>query len=443
MKKIWFRSDDHFNNYNVNKYCNRPFIHEVKENKIYYRDKFIKECDNNESAIKEAVNLTVKEMNLTFIEKWNSKVSPEDTVYYLGDFAFPCSFEEGKKLLNKLNGYKILITGNHDKSKKIMLEMGFNEVYENLEIKLRDQKILLSHYPYIDKFITYNSRFPKKIEQFNKSKPEMNEIICKLFKDIDLNDIKKTLDNYKEYEFKNKLEILFNANLDPSKEENRKYINYRKTIFNILIGTKLDNKGHILLHGHTHSKIQRVSNMINICSDAWDFEMVSEDDVFNLINEYKEEFDFLMKNGSIEKFMENELKYIEYCFYDYKSNDDYFKDSKKIKDMFELFNNIKKNQLITKIPQSYTPEWYKTAIKYNCFLDVKNLEKGCFYSGECRNANVAYWNGTKFLHIRSKFGSEFIEEINHPLNDNGFDLFIPYKKVEMSQDYIDKFLKML
>lgn len=444
MKKIWFRSDDHFNNYNVNKYCNRPFIHQVKENKIYYNNEFIKECLDNEQSIKEAVNLTVKEMNSTFIEKWNSKVSKEDTVYYLGDFAFPCSLEEGKKLLKKLNGYKILITGNHDKSKKIMQEMGFDEVYDTLEIVLRDQRLLLNHYPYVDKYITYNTKFPKKIEQYNKTKPEMNEIVSKLFAEINLEDIKWALDNYKEYEFKNKLEILFNANLNPENELNKKYINYRKTLFNILIGTKLENNGLILLHGHTHSKTQRVSNMINVCSDAWNFEMVNEDDIFNLIEEYNNEFNFLMKNESLDEFIKNENKYIEYCFYDRKSNgSQYSRDSKKINDMRDLFQTIKEKNIISKIPESYSNEWYNVAIKYNCFIDNNHLEKGSFYRGECRNSNVAYWNGIKFLYIRTKFGSEFIEEINHPKDDNGFDLFIPYQKIEMPQEYIDKFLKML
>ena len=48
------------------------------------------------------------------IEKWNNKVSNEDTVYILGDFSFKLQKSAAIKILRQLNGKKVLIKGNHD-----------------------------------------------------------------------------------------------------------------------------------------------------------------------------------------------------------------------------------------------------------------------------------------------------------------------------------------
>jgi hypothetical protein len=53
------------------------------------------------------------------------------------------------------------------------------------------------------------------------------------------------------------------------------------------------------------------------------------------------------------------------------------------------------------------------------------LEVGKEYSGRCRNTNVATWNGKQFEYTRYKFGTSFIETINHFEDDNGSDLFVP------------------
>lgn len=44
-------------------------------------------------------------------QAWNETVSPKDKVYHLGDVAIP---RHGLKVLEKLNGRKVLIKGNHD-----------------------------------------------------------------------------------------------------------------------------------------------------------------------------------------------------------------------------------------------------------------------------------------------------------------------------------------
>lgn len=55
------------------------------------------------------------------------------------------------------------------------------------------------------------------------------------------------------------------------------------------------------------------------------------------------------------------------------------------------------------------------------------LEMGKEYSGECRNAARAVWDGKKFTYTRHKFGSEYQEHINHYEDDDGYDVFVPIK----------------
>lgn len=55
---------------------------------------------------------TVEEMDEFLIDQWNATVSPDDTVYHLGDLAFKMHSIED--ILPYLNGSIILIVGNHD-----------------------------------------------------------------------------------------------------------------------------------------------------------------------------------------------------------------------------------------------------------------------------------------------------------------------------------------
>ena len=80
---IYFISDTHFYHKKIIKYVNRPF-----------KD--------------------VEEMNNTLINNWNKRVKHKDEVYILGDFSFG-NKEQTLDLLNKLNGRKYLIKGNHDR----------------------------------------------------------------------------------------------------------------------------------------------------------------------------------------------------------------------------------------------------------------------------------------------------------------------------------------
>lgn len=89
---------------------------------------------------------TIEEMNEILIENWNKVVSKKDIIYHLGDFAFKSQIHEIEGILNRLNGNKILIKGNHD-SRIICNSKKWSEVYDYKEIKIDKQKIVLFHYP--------------------------------------------------------------------------------------------------------------------------------------------------------------------------------------------------------------------------------------------------------------------------------------------------------
>lgn len=74
------------------------------------------------------------------IRRWNEVVSKNDTVYHLGDFAF----NHFNKCFYALNGNKILIKGNHDKSPTLKLPWG--SIHDILEVNHEGQKIVLCHY---------------------------------------------------------------------------------------------------------------------------------------------------------------------------------------------------------------------------------------------------------------------------------------------------------
>jgi hypothetical protein len=65
------------------------------------------------------------------------------------------------------------------------------------------------------------------------------------------------------------------------------------------------------------------------------------------------------------------------------------------------------------------------------YIPKSELKDGAYYEGSCRNASIARWNATKsiFLYNRRKFNDVFVEDINHPEDDNGFDLFYPEKEI--------------
>ncbi|MCR4308205.1 MAG: hypothetical protein NUV80_06625 [Candidatus Berkelbacteria bacterium] len=127
---IYFTSDTHFFHKNIIGYCARPFG-------------------------------DVQHMNDIMVEKWNEKIDPIDTVYFLGDLSFS-NEEKAVEIVTKLNGIKIWILGNHDKKlvKQETLRTLFSSIHEYFETKEHfvyqndegqilefNQSLILFHYP--------------------------------------------------------------------------------------------------------------------------------------------------------------------------------------------------------------------------------------------------------------------------------------------------------
>lgn len=62
-------------------------------------------------------------------------------------------------------------------------------------------------------------------------------------------------------------------------------------------------------------------------------------------------------------------------------------------------------------------------------LPKSKLIEGETYIGSCRNSDTAVWDGKKFHYQRTKFGYTYDEPINHFEDDDGYDVFIPIRKI--------------
>jgi calcineurin-like phosphoesterase family protein len=118
MNETWFVSDWHFNHVNIIKYCDRPFKN-------------------------------VEEMNETIIERHNERVAENDTVFVLGDVCFGDRVG-AVSLVERLNGHKILIKGNHDwrmAKKGVATISGFSEVYKKFILTSLPRTVVMAHIP--------------------------------------------------------------------------------------------------------------------------------------------------------------------------------------------------------------------------------------------------------------------------------------------------------
>lgn len=98
------------------------------------------------------------------------------------------------------------------------------------------------------------------------------------------------------------------------------------------------------------------------------------------------------------------------------------------KGQIPYFPNIKKfdeNTIHLIHPPKPINKFFYEEIYNKGILCKKDLIVGKYYKGKCRNANVARWNGNNFTYMRTKFNWCYPEDINHPNDDDGYDLFIP------------------
>ena len=74
-------------------------------------------------------------------------VRPSDTVLFVGDVFFT-KVEEAKRILAMMNGHKLLVLGNHDRSATAMAKIGFDVVASELHMCIAGSHVRVHHYPY-------------------------------------------------------------------------------------------------------------------------------------------------------------------------------------------------------------------------------------------------------------------------------------------------------
>lgn len=111
--EIWYTSDSHFDHANIIKYSGRPF-----------KD--------------------VEEMNECLIARWNEVVRPSDHIWHLGDLTMHRQIGQIKyRILDRLNGHKRLLLGNHDMDSV----EHYLEWFEKIKASHVHDNILFTHIP--------------------------------------------------------------------------------------------------------------------------------------------------------------------------------------------------------------------------------------------------------------------------------------------------------
>lgn len=132
IQEHWITSDLHVGHVSINTFCDRGFA-------------------------------DVDEMNEAIVEQWNATVAPGDRVLILGDLAMG-KINESLIITRRLNGYKVLLTGNHDRcwpalserksagwDIKYMRMGGMDEIRHGtmrLDLDKDHRSILACHFPY-------------------------------------------------------------------------------------------------------------------------------------------------------------------------------------------------------------------------------------------------------------------------------------------------------
>ena len=100
---------------------------------------------------------SIEEMNEYMIAQWNSKVRNNDETVIIGDFGF-MNGKTANEILDRLNGKKYLIIGNHDKyflDDKEFDRTKFEWIKDYAELRDNKRTVVLSHYP----LMCYNGQY--------------------------------------------------------------------------------------------------------------------------------------------------------------------------------------------------------------------------------------------------------------------------------------------
>ncbi len=130
-KPIFFTSDNHLGHAKSIEFTNRPFQH-------------------------------VKDMKDSMIRRFNSVVPENGLTYFLGDIGLVNSIGI-KDFVDKLNGDKILILGNHDKAYNSMYSAGFTAVMDSFQLTIAKERVTFSHCPLQGVYREDMTRFDKAV----------------------------------------------------------------------------------------------------------------------------------------------------------------------------------------------------------------------------------------------------------------------------------------
>ncbi len=115
-RRIFCTSDPHFGHENIIEYCERPFAN-------------------------------TDEMTRALIQNINNTVSWEDIIIFGGDIGF-LPDRLINNILYQINGYKILVYGNHDMTRTGQLyDLDFDEKHLMLTVDYHNMTALVTHYP--------------------------------------------------------------------------------------------------------------------------------------------------------------------------------------------------------------------------------------------------------------------------------------------------------
>lgn len=163
-------------------------------------------------------------MNESIIENWNNTVGATDTVYHLGDVALG-PWDKWHNILTRLNGYKVLVVGNHDR------------IFKGEKPKMQER--------FKDNYDTW----------FDEVHHDLRGLWLENGEIVDLSHFPYDGDSHGE----------------------ERYREYR-----------LNDAGRVLIHGHTHldqkvSKSKRGTLQVHVGADAWNYTPVSEEQVISII----------------------------------------------------------------------------------------------------------------------------------------------------------------
>ena len=92
---------------------------------------------------------SIEEHDEELIKRWNSVVTPQDTVYHLGDVGF-CKPQRIVEIFNRLNGTIHILRGNHDDTEVGIYATNVAAISDYKELRHNGQMIVLCHYPILE-----------------------------------------------------------------------------------------------------------------------------------------------------------------------------------------------------------------------------------------------------------------------------------------------------